>query len=91
MAAQLPPPEVPDFTPRPELREYRGQLIVQEVVRALVTFALAVLLIVTVVFAFLNVNGPGWANVKELLQILLPVESGLLGGALGFYFGSRSR
>jgi hypothetical protein len=28
--------------------------------------------------------------VQELIQLLLPVESALLGSAMGFYFGSKS-
>lgn len=30
-----------------------------------------------------------WTNVKDLLQILLPAELTLLGGAVGFYFGTQ--
>ena|SRR5258705_7786631 len=32
-----------------------------------------------------------WTNMKELLQILLPAETALLGSAVGFYFGSQQR
>lgn len=91
MALQPPPPEIDDFTPRPQFREFTGQLIVQEVVRTLITLSLATLLGITIVFAFRDVNGPNWANTKELLLILLPVETGLLGSAVGFYFGSQGR
>lgn len=32
-----------------------------------------------------------WEQTKEMLQILLPALTGLLGSALGFYFGAKSR
>ena len=35
------------------------------------------------------IDSERWAAVKDLLQILLPAEMGLLGSAAGFYFGSR--
>jgi hypothetical protein len=31
-----------------------------------------------------------WEQTKEMLQILLPALTGLLGSALGFYFGTKS-
>jgi hypothetical protein len=31
-----------------------------------------------------------WDQTKEMLQILLPALTGLLGSALGFYFGTKS-
>jgi len=35
-------------------------------------------------------NEDSWARAKEFLQIALPAEIGLLGGAIGFYFASES-
>jgi len=32
-----------------------------------------------------------WDETKEMLQILLPAVTGLLGSALGFYFGAQSK
>jgi len=32
-----------------------------------------------------------WEETKEMLQILLPAVTGLLGSALGFYFGAQSK
>ena len=63
--------------------------ILQEVVRAALTFALAAILILTIVLAFSKVGGEDWGNTKELLQVLLPLEATLLSGAVGFYFGTR--
>ena len=45
-------------------------------------------LMVTVIFAFLNVGGETWESAKQLLTLLLPIETGLIGVAVGFYFGS---
>ena len=45
-------------------------------------------LLVTVIFAFLNVGRESWESAKQLLTLLLPIETGLIGVAVGFYFGS---
>ena len=45
-------------------------------------------LLVTVIFAFLNVGEETWESAKQLLTLLLPIETGLIGAAVGFYFGS---
>ena len=63
--------------------------MVQEVVRASLAIFFAIILLVTIIYAFANVSGPDWTNVKELVQILLPAETALLGSAVGFYFGSQ--
>ena len=55
--------------------------------RLLIALLLLALLALTVVFAFLKVSGQGWTNTQELLQVLLPAETALLGSAVGFYFG----
>jgi hypothetical protein len=34
---------------------------------------------------------PGWTNAKDLLSILLPAETTLLGGAVAFYFATREK
>jgi hypothetical protein len=66
-----------------------GRLVSEEIVRASLAFAFVILLGFTVGLAFLAVNGNHWANTKELLQLLLPAETALLGSAVGFYFGTR--
>jgi hypothetical protein len=66
----------------------------QESVRAWVTGTLLAALIVLLIFAA-TVAAVGskdhWEETKEMLQILLPAVTGLLGSALGFYFGSQSK
>jgi hypothetical protein len=47
----------------------------------------AVTLLGAGIAAFIGDNS--WTNVKDLLQILLPAELALLGGAVGFYFGTQ--
>jgi hypothetical protein len=49
-----------------------------------------VLLAVTLLLPFAFVAGGHWDAVKELLQIAVPAEVGLLGAAVGFYFGSTT-
>jgi hypothetical protein len=66
-----------------------ARLVSEEIVRASLAFSFVILLGCTVVLAFLAVNGNHWVNTKELLQLLLPAETALLGSAVGFYFGTR--
>ena len=50
----------------------------------------AVLLTLTIVLAYGNpLFGQSWAQIREWLQVILPVETVLLGSAVGFYFGNR--
>jgi len=64
----------------------------QEFVRAGLAFIFAALLFIIVILAFRTVGSdPDWDNTKELLQVLLPAVTALLGSALGFYFGARNR
>ena len=50
----------------------------------------AVLLALTIVLAYGSpLFGQDWAQVMQWLQVILPVETVLLGSAVGFYFGNR--
>jgi hypothetical protein len=50
----------------------------------------AVLLALTIVLAYGSpLFGQNWAQVMQWLQVILPVETVLLGSAVGFYFGNR--
>jgi hypothetical protein len=55
-------------------------------------FALTVLLGFGIPFWWSGGRDPKetWATTKEILSVLLPAETGLLGSILGFYFGSKS-
>lgn len=79
---------VGDATPRPQYEE--RHLFVQELVRAGLAIAFFLLLALTVVWAFFQVGSTtAWTNAKEALQILLPVETALVGASTAFYYRSR--
>ena len=66
----------------------------QESVRAWVTGALVAALIILIGFAGVAASLGSKEHLdetKEMLQILLPAVTGLLGSALGFYFGAQSK
>lgn len=83
------PLSIDNTLPRPRESGVVGRLVWEEVVRAGLAFTFVVILAATIVFAFANVNSANWANTKDLLQLLLPAETALLGSAVGFYFGTR--
>jgi hypothetical protein len=68
-----------------------------DTVRAHITYILLSILAgtLTLIFAifilslFLGNATATWASLKDMLQILLPAETGLIGSAVGFYFGSQ--
>jgi hypothetical protein len=50
----------------------------------------AALLALTIVLAYGSpILGQSWAQIMQWLQVILPVETVLLGSAIGFYFGNR--
>jgi hypothetical protein len=50
----------------------------------------AVLLALAIVLAYGSpLFGQDWAQIMQWLQVILPVETVLLGSAVGFYFGHR--
>ena len=50
----------------------------------------ALLLALTIVLAYGSpIFGQNWAQIMQWLQVILPVETVLLGSAVGFYFGNR--
>ena len=84
----LPPVQVSERVP---IGEPRVRLAVQEgareFVRLLIAGALVAILIAIVILSLQKVNN--WSETKDLLQILLPAVTALLGSTIGFYFGSR--
>ncbi len=36
-------------------------------------------------------NKDAWPNVKDLIQLLITAETGLMGAAVGFYFGASTQ
>jgi len=66
-------------------------------VRAAITFCLLGIFIIILILAGLVSAGiisyvpkNSWSQVKEFLNLALPAVTGLLGSAIGFYFGSRT-
>jgi len=62
----------------------------QEWTRTSLAFAFVIIFAVTILFVMSKVGTRDWGETKDLLQILLPAETALLGSALGFYFGTKS-
>jgi hypothetical protein len=67
------------------------RLLVQKAVGTGLVLAITAIFLLTTVYAFGKVGGSEWANTKELLELLLPAETALLGAAIGFYFGTQQR
>ena len=61
-------------------------------VRLIVTCGLLLILAYLVVFATLeSASYPAhWAQTKEMLQIILPALTGIIGTVIGFYFGTAA-
>jgi hypothetical protein len=61
----------------------------REAVRGSLAFGLLVLFGLTVWMGVKQIGTPSWTDAKEMLQILLPPESALLGSAIAFFFGGK--
>lgn len=63
----------------------------REGIRGLIAGALTVLFVAMVVAVFVSavVGGGQWDRVQEFVQITFGFVAGLVGGAVGFYFGSQ--
>lgn len=59
----------------------------QEWTRSILAILFVLLLGLIVVWSFSRTSS--WAETKELLDVLLPAVTGLLGSAVGFYFATR--
>ena len=72
-----------------QIRTVRQQ---QEKIRGILALSLTAIFGVVLIwpFIFIILNGT-WADTKEWLTIALPAITGLLGSAMGFYFGQRNR
>jgi hypothetical protein len=72
--------------PESDLRNRR-----QDWVRAAIAGSFILMLLIVIIFACsAAVSWPThWDQTKELLQIILSPLTGLLGSAVGFYFGAR--
>ena len=59
-------------------------------VRAGITFGLILTFLVVIGFSLYSTHGD-YDKTKDMLDKLLPALTGLIGSALGFYFGSRDK
>lgn len=77
---------------RPELEPYNPEKR-RDYVRLVVTVGLLLILGFVVVWACVESSSwkEHWEQTKEMLQIILPALLGLIGSALGFYFGSTGK
>ena len=79
--------EIPEL--EPGLQPYR--FVAVEVIRALLAMIFAIFLLIVIVWGFAKTGAPEqvWMQTKELLELLLPAITALLGSAVGFYFGTQ--
>lgn len=79
-----PPPPEPMFADIEARRDY---------VRLVVTIGLLSILAFVVVWSCIETASwpDHWNHTKEMLQIILPALTGLIGSVLGFYFGSGGK
>lgn len=77
---------------RPELENYNPEKR-RDYVRLIITVGLLLILGFVVVWACVESASwkDHWEQTKEMLQIVLPALLGLIGSALGFYFGSSGK
>ena len=80
----------------PDVPIVRDSLVVQydpeprrDTVRAIITISLIAALFGVVGYAFYSTHGDH-EKTKDLLDKLLPALTGLIGSALGFYFGTKN-
>ena len=63
-----------------------------DIARLLLAASFAVIFALTILGTFiLFAVGHEWEQLKDLLNLLLPAETALLGSAVGFYFGAREQ
>jgi hypothetical protein len=60
----------------------------QEGIRGLIALILLVFLGIALIGSICTVDK--WSEMSELLEVWLPALTGLLGSAVGFYFGTRN-
>lgn len=74
----------PRLGPEIEFRE-KVRIFRREVVRLLIVLLLFLAFLITLIWAFISAGGAHWSNVKDLLDLILPAETALLGTAIAFY------
>ena len=59
----------------------------REATRGLLAVVFALIFGGTILLAFQNVGGAKWQDTKQLLDVIIPAESAILGVAVAFFFG----
>ncbi len=77
--------EVPELSPKRPERPWAHE----DAMRGWLAIGFAAIFGLTVAWGCYSATGAHWTNAKELLQLLLPAETALLGSAVGFYFGAK--
>jgi len=60
----------------------------QESTRAALAFSLTALLALLLLISLARADS--WEDIKQLLDLAVPAVAGLLGSAIGFYFGAKN-
>lgn len=85
----------PEQAHTPELGEsFRVWLARPEAVRLLLVGATLLIFLLTLLGAFVTIMwGPpeGWTNYQALLEVVLPIESLIIGGAVTYFFAAGSK
>jgi hypothetical protein len=76
--------------PEPKLADVETR---RDYVRLVVTIGLLSILAFVVVWSCIETSSwpDHWEHTKEMLQIILPALTGLIGSVLGFYFGADGK
>jgi hypothetical protein len=91
-------PELIDTIPNinPKTKNYAPRDQFQDQVRKTIANTLVYSFMGTIVLSFalalyFSGNKEAWPNVKDLIQLLITAETGLMGAAIGFYFGTSTQ
>jgi len=84
IAVPVPSPQLTPYTPERQQQQ-------RDWVRMIVTVAVLSIFAWVIIWASLESRSwpDHWAQTKELLQIVLPAVTGLIGSVTGFYFGTE--
>jgi hypothetical protein len=82
-----PQPVTEQVTPSSQALEFRIRLA-RELARGFLAFVLALIFGMTVWWAFRSAGTSSWNDTKQLLDVLIPTESALLGTAVAFFFSA---
>jgi hypothetical protein len=91
-------PELIDTIPdiNPKTKHYSPRDRFQDQVRRTIANTLVYSFMGTILLSFVlalyfSGNKDAWPNVKDLIQLLITAETGLMGAAVGFYFGASTQ